>query len=264
MNIIFFTQDDPFFVKIFFDEFFKLHKPIEEIKAIVISSPLGKKNTMKLARQMYSFCGFIDFLRIGMKYAFIKVASKNCLEKSIPVNISKRYSLKQLARAYGIDVFERNDLNSQSCRELLQQYDPDLLISIAAPIIFKEDLIKLPRLDCINVHNAPLPNYKGMLPSFWQLYYGEKNSGITVHKIDKGIDTGDIIRQESIPIDDHETLHDLIVKTKKMGAKIIQEVIEDFRVGKINYTRMKGKGSYFTFPTRKDVLEFRKRGRKLL
>lgn len=264
MNIIFLTQDDPFYIKVFFEEFFRLHKPLEEIKGIVISHPMGKKSTMKLARQMYDFYGAFDFIRMGMKYAFVKIMSKKEVGKSVSGNIPRTYSLKQLADLYCIDVIERSDLNSQGCRELLKKYDPDLFISIAAPIIFKEELINIPRLDCINVHNAPLPNYRGMLPNFWQLYHGEKSSGITVHKIDKGIDTGDIIRQDFIPIEDHETLNDLIIKTKRLDAEIVHDVIEDFRAGRVEYTKMKGKGSYFTFPTRKDALELRKRGRKLL
>jgi methionyl-tRNA formyltransferase len=264
MNIIFFTQDDPFYIKVFFDEFFNQFKSLNEISAIVISQPMGKKNIIKLARQMYDFYGIVDFVRMGVMFAFFKVMSKIKLKKSKTGIIPKTYSVKQLADIHGVSVIERSDLNNKSCQELLKQYDPDLFISIASPIIFKEDLINIPKLCCINIHNSPLPKYRGMLPNFWQLYHGEENAGITIHRIDTGIDTGDIISQHYIPIEPYDSLNDLIVKTKREDAKLIQEVIENYRKGKVQYKKMEGRGSYYSFPTRRDVMEFKKRGKKLI
>jgi methionyl-tRNA formyltransferase len=265
MNIVLFTQDDPFYIKFFFEEFFKICSPIEEIKAIVIYRLFGKSNNFKLARQMYNFYGLTDFIRVGMKYAFIKMMSRKKVSiSSVKNRIQRAYSLKQLAELQGVRVIERSDLNSRECMDLLGQLDPDLFISIACPIIFKEELMKIPKLDCINIHNSPLPEYRGMLPSFWQLYHGEKHAGITIHKIDKGIDTGDIISQHFVQVEQDDTLHDLIIKTKKENAQLIKDTIEKYRNGGIEYRKMGKKGSYFSFPTRQDVLEFKKMGKKLI
>ncbi len=202
---------------------------------------------------------------MGLRYLYIKLANKRNIKR---INDSdshpKTYSIKQLAGVYGLTVIERSDINGSKFQELIKQYEPDLFISVASPIIFKESLIKIPKLDCINIHSAPLPKYRGMLPNFWQLYHGEKEAGITIHKIDCGIDTGDIIAQSCVPIESHDSLNDLIIKTKKQGAHLMIGVIEDFRKGKVEYKKMKGESSYFSFPTRKEVLELRKRGRKLL
>jgi len=264
MKIVFFTQDDPFYIKVFFDEFLGRCGNLEEIRAIVISRPMGKKSTWKLARQMYDFYGPVDFIRVGMRYAFLKFMSRTDPGKIKPGIVPRTYSLKQLAGVYGIPVIERSDLNSKAFQDMIRTLEPDLFISIAAPIIFKEDLINIPKIDCINIHNSPLPNYRGMLPNFWQLYHGEENVGITIHKIDKGIDTGDIIRQDMMPIGRRDTLNDLIIKTKRYNAMMIREIIEDYREGRVRYRKMEGKGSYFSFPTRDDVIEFRKKGRKLI
>lgn len=263
MNIIFFTQDDPFYVKVFFDEFLRLYKPLNEIKGIVISRPMGKKSIFKLAKQMYDFYGPLDFLRMGTRYIYIKIMGKK-IRRNGSKSVSKTYTLRQLAGACGLNVIERSDLNSRDFLKFIKQYDPDLFISVASPVIFKKELIKIPKIDCINIHNAPLPRYRGMLPNFWQLYFGEKEAGITIHRIDTGIDTGDIITQHFVPIEPDETLHSLIIKTKKEGAKLMIKVIEDFRNGKVIYKKMDGKGSYFSFPTRDDVREFRKKGIRLL
>jgi len=257
MNIVFFTQEDPFYVKVFFDEFFRQFKPLNEIKAIVISRPMGKKSIFDLARQMYNFYGPYDFLRMGFRYAHIKVMGKRPVRKPANGSGPRTYTLKQL-------VIERSDLNSGDFRQSISQYSPDLFISVASPIIFKKELIALPKMDCINVHNAPLPKYRGMLPNFWQLYHGEKEAGITIHRIAEGIDTGDIVARHFVSIEPEETLHDLIIKTKKMDARFMADVIEDYRLGKVTCRKMTGEGSYFTFPNRNDVKIFKQRGRRLL
>ena len=248
LNIVFFTQEDPFYVKIFFDEFLKNYAYTDEIKAVVISRSMAKKSNLKLAAQMYNFFGFYNFLRVGFQYAYVKVMGKKKIERSGNGSIPKTYTVQQLASAYGLDVIERSDLNSRDFQHLIRQYDADLFISVASSIIFKKDLINIPKLDSINIHNAPLPNYRGMLPNFWQLYHGEKNAGITVHRIEEGIDTGDIVSQQSVPIEPDESLDDLIIKTKKEDAKILINVIGDFRAGKIDYKKMEGGRQLFYFP----------------
>lgn len=263
MRIVFFTQEDPFYVKIFFDEFFAHCKHLDEIKAVVISRPMGKKSLFDLAKQMYNFYGFSDFVRVGFKFVYYKLKSRRKLLKSKSASIPRTYSVKQTAQLYGIEVIERSDLNSKSFLSFIKQYSADLFISVASPIIFKNELINIPKLDCINIHNAPLPKYRGMLPNFWQLYHGEKEAGITIHRINDGIDTGDILLQHFILIHPGETLDHLIKKTKREGANIMTEVIESFRNGRVRYKKMDGKGSYFTFPTSKDVKEFKKRKKKI-
>jgi methionyl-tRNA formyltransferase len=218
MRIVFFTQEDPFYVKIFFDEFFAKFKTREEICAIVISRPMGKKSMKKLARQMYDFYGPFNFLRMGFRYGFKKLMSRLPISKPEDGRVPKTYSVKNVADAYGIPVLERSDLNSQGFRTFVKGYDPALFISVASPVIFKEELIGIPRLGCINIHNAPLPKYRGMLPNFWQMYHGEESVGITIHEINPKIDDGRIILQKHVAIEANETLDSLIKRTKRIGA----------------------------------------------
>jgi len=264
MNIVFFTQEDPFYVKVFFDEFLNQFRPLEEIKAIVISHPMGKKSILKLAKQMYHFYGFYNFIKMGFRYGYVKLMGKKKIERHKSRTVPKTYTIKQLAHVYGLNVIERSDLNGKTFLEGIKKYDPDLFISVASPIIFREELIRIPKLDCINIHHAPLPRYRGMLPSFWQLYHGEKEVGITIHKIDEDIDTGDIVVQHSVPIHPQESLDQLMVRTKRESARLMVKVIESFRKGEVRYKKMQGEGSYFTFPSREDVREFKRMGKRLL
>jgi methionyl-tRNA formyltransferase len=264
MNLVFFTQEDPFYVKAFFDEFLQHYTFLDEIKAIVISKSMAKKSALKLAQQMYDFYGFYNFLRVGSQYSYRKLMGRKIVRNNGYKDIVKTYTLQQLARVYGLNVIERSDLNSRDFQDYIRQYNADLFISVASSIIFKEELIKIPRLDCINIHHAPLPRYRGMMPNFWQIYHGESEVGITIHRINKGIDTGDIIIQNYIPVRENESLHKLMLRSKKEGARIMIQVIEDFRKGRISYKKMEGAGSYFTFPTRDDVTEFKRRGNRLI
>jgi len=264
MNIIFFTQEDPFYVKVFFDEFFRLCDRLNEIKAVVISRPMGKKSLSQLAGQMYQFYGARDFVQVGCRFVWKKLMGRRKVRVGRGAELPKTHTVRQLCDAYGLKVFERSDINSPGFQEMIRAYSPDLFISVASPIIFRDALIVIPRLATINIHNAPLPNYRGMLPNFWQLYHGEKQAGITIHKIDTGIDTGDIVEQRFVPIDESDSLDDLIVKTKRLGAGMMLEVIEKFRNNTVSCREMPSGGSYFSFPGRADVLEFKRRGKRLL
>lgn len=263
MKIVFFTQDDPFYVKVFFDEFFRIYDKREEIQAIVISKSMGKKSKYLLAKQMLEFYGYYDFLKVGLKYAVFKTLSTRNLKNKN--RSSRTYSVKQVADLYDIPILLKNDLNSKAFIDCVQKYNADLFISVASPIIWKEPLIKIPSMACINIHNAPLPNYRGMLPNFWQLYNRENKVGITIHRIDIGIDTGPIIEQAIIDlVGVDQSLDSLIRKTKRIGAHTMIDVIEKFRSDQVEYRKMQGSGSYYSFPKKKDVQEFRKRGGRLL
>ena len=263
MKIVLFTQDDPFYTKTFFDEFFKHYDEMNEIQAVVISKAMGKTSLFSLCRQMYDFYGPFDFIYIGIKYVLYKVMARRKISRNPQNPRPKTYSIKQLADYYGVRVIERSDLNSSTFIEMIKMFGADLFISIASPVIFKEELIGTPKLDCINIHNAPLPKYRGMLPNFWQLYHDEQEAGMTVHRIEKGIDTGDIIKQAFLPIGPDDTLNNLILKTKKKNAWLIMEVIDDFQNGNVKYKKMKGKGSYFSFPSPKHLRIFKKKGKKI-
>ena len=118
------------------------------------------------------------------------------------------YSIAQLANAYGIPYEHVDNPNKPEFTDALQQRSPDLLISVACPYILKEKLLGIPPRGCINIHHAPLPRYKGMMPTFWQLYHGEQQLGVTIHYMAAKVDEGDALLQESLPVTPGESLHD--------------------------------------------------------
>jgi methionyl-tRNA formyltransferase len=249
MNLVFFTQEDPLYVRIFFEEFLKIRDRSDRILAVVISKPMGKRSATDLARQMYGFYGPLGFLRMGARYAAAKATGR---------------TIGRLVRSRGMRVIERSDLNSAEFIATIKGYDADMFISVASPIIFKKEILSLPRACSINIHNAPLPRYRGMMPNFWQLFHGEEKTGVTVHRMALTIDGGEAIRQEYLPVLPGETLDHLIRRTKKRNALLLKEVLDDFRAGSVTFTPIEGEGSYYTFPTKAEAREFKRRGGKLL
>ena len=261
LKILFITQDDPFYVRLFFEEFFKHYKSLHEISAVVIAHAMGKRSYAKLARQMYDFYGPVNFTRMGTKYALRKmlVHLPNAFRKNGGFNLS------QLCGNYRVPVIYESRINSAEFLQTVKGMNIDLIISVAAPVIFKKDIIQLPKCGCINIHHAPLPKYRGMMPNFWQMYHNEKRVGMTIHEISPKIDDGRIILQKEVDIKPKETLDALIKRTKRIGAHLMIEAIEVIKSGKVKYVDNKeAEGSYFSFPTREDVREFKKRGKKLI
>jgi len=260
-NFIFITQDDPFYIRCFFTEFFSIYPDLREIKAVVIQSPMGKNSIWALAKQLYTFYGLIDFFRMGLRYAGMKTLSG----LSRFYGKSEWFGLKQLCGVHKIEILHQNDIHNVEFLAKLREKDPDLIISVAAPTIFHKELIDLPRLGCINIHHAPLPRYRGMMPNFWQLYNGEKEVGITIHKINPKVDQGEIILQRQVPIKPGESLDALIKRTKQLGAHLMVEAIEMVRNGRVKLKENRPEeGSYFSFPKREDVRKFRAMGYRLL
>lgn len=255
------TQDDPFYVRIFFERFIRECECREEIKVVVIAPALGKKRFSALLRQMYAFYGPWDFLRVGLRYVLFKLAAK----APAWARRGRFFSVEHVCRFYGVQVVHARDVNSPEFLAMLAPLNLDLIISVAAPQVFREKLIGLPRLGCINIHNSKLPKYRGMLPNFWQLYHGERTVGTTIHRINAGIDDGEILLQTQTPVEPGESLHSLIRRTKDLGAHLMIDMVRRFRTGDVHaMPNSRDEATYYTFPTREDVVEFRRRGQRLI
>ena len=260
-NILFITQEDPFYVRIFFEEFLRDYPRRDEIRAVVIAPTMGKRSLAKLARQMHDFYGTKDFIKVGIKYAYYKL--RNRLAGILPAG--RFYSIKQVCEYYKVPVLYADNINDETFLSTIRRYDLDLVISVAAPQVFRSALIAIPRQGCINIHNAKLPKYRGMLPNFWQMYHGERKVGTTVHRINDRLDDGDILLQQETPILSGETLDSLIIRTKKIGAAVMIQAIDGMKNGMLRpMPNLSAEATYFGFPSKDDVSAFRRKGYRLI
>lgn len=267
IRILIITQDDPFYIPVFFKEFDRIFNDERiDLLGVVIQTPLGKKSLPKLMSQMYNFYGAFDFVRIGIKFVIYKIL--NVIASSVfGGNFPGCFSLKHFLMKKKYNIINLSNINSESSVSILREMNLDLIVSVAASQKFREKVISIPKFGCINIHNSRLPKNRGMLPNFWALYNSDTTplSGITVHKMNASLDDGPIVLQEDLLLDSKESLHKLIIRTKKHNAHMILRAVQMFISGEPPLLQNDSSlATYNTFPTKKDVELFKKKGLKLL
>jgi len=167
--------------------------------------------------------------------SFKKIINDKSLEIAfVTVRYDHRDSvLLSLAEQYGIPVEISNDINSEEFLCRISKYKVDLFVSMSFNQIFKKKTIEFPRLSSINCHAGKLPFYRGRNILNWVLINDEKEWGITVHYIDEGIDTGDIILQRTFPISDNDDYCTLLNKAHTECAEILYEAIKKIQLGSV-------------------------------
>ena len=167
-----------------------------------------------------------------------------------------------------LDILLNETISNPNEEIFLQELEllkPDIIVSFSAPLIFKERLLNLAHLGCINLHCSYLPNFAGVMPSFWTLYKKQKTTGVTVHYMDSKIDNGKILGQKEVQISPDETIFSLILKTKEVGGEVMCDVLRNINSGNMVPKDNKPEnGSYFSWPTIEDFKDFKNQGGKLI
>ena len=168
-------------------------------------------------------------------------------------------SMEGLRRRYRFQVIEAGNLNGTASVDRLRDLDADLGIVLGTRIL-KKTVFELPRLGCINLHKGQVPSYRGMPPGFWELYEGAATAGVTVHFVDQGLDTGDIVGESEIPIHAKETPESLRAKLHAEGARVLAQAVEQILKGTVSRRRQPpADGKPRTRPTRAQELEMQRR-----
>ncbi|MCU0344099.1 MAG: hypothetical protein MUF28_09795 [Ignavibacterium sp.] len=266
LKILLVTQDDPFYVSIFFKELFKRNFSDQfDLIGVVIQPPLGKKSKMKLFKQMLNFYGYKSFFLIGIKYVIYKVLNLISL-KIFKGNFPGSFSVEHTLLKNNVRILELKNINSPESIENLKSLNLDIIFSIAASQIFKENILNLPKIGCFNIHTSKLPKNRGMMPNFWSLYDYENDpiSAVTIHKMNKDLDDGEILLQKYFNLDPKESLDSLIKRTKKLSVVAFLEAIKKLNDGDITFSVNDSKyATYNTFPTKEDVKRFKIKGYRL-
>jgi methionyl-tRNA formyltransferase len=142
--------------------------------------------------------------------------------------------VKQVAVAKGLPVFQPEKTRDKDFVESIRKLEPDLILVAAYGQILPAALLDLPRLGCLNVHTSLLPKLRGAAPIQWAILNDQPETGVTIMKMDTGLDTGDIVSQRTTPIvpeDDAQTLHDRLAQ---LGAQLLVETIEPYTSGKLS------------------------------
>ena len=133
--------------------------------------------------------------------------------------------LKVICEKQNIEFHRIKDINSEKNEYLIRKLKPDLISVCHFQKILKKNIIQIPLYGCINLHPSLLPNYRGLSPQHWPIINGDIETGITVHFVDEGIDTGDIILQHKILIDPDIYVSDLQLKMLDIYKFIVNDAI---------------------------------------
>jgi methionyl-tRNA formyltransferase len=145
--------------------------------------------------------------------------------------------IQDLAIKNSIDLYVFENVNSNESIEVLSKYDVDLFVSISYDQIFKRSTLNLPKLMSINAHAGMLPFYRGRNPINWAIINNENFIGMTIHCIDEGIDTGDIILQEMIEVSESIYYDEILKVCIKRAAQLTLEALNKIYDGSYCLTK---------------------------
>ena len=250
MKLVVITQDDPFYLPDVLGRFFDGIDAKHQITGCVLlsASPFGKKeSTLQKALRTYRVFGPTFFMHYAWKFLYGKLFRRNAVAR--------------LFEAQGVKITRLDkSINHEDSLKKIRAMAPDVLVSILGNEIFRAPLLQV--APCLNLHTAPLPRYRGLMPTFWVLRFGETETAVSVFLVDEGIDSGPILVQKPVAIG-RKSQAELIRETKVIGMDAMVEAITLLATGTPELIENdSGKASYFSFPTRDDVREFRAAGAK--
>lgn len=145
--------------------------------------------------------------------------------------------VKECAVSQGIEVYQPKRVREAESVEFIRKREPEIILVAAFGQILSEEILHMPKYGCINVHASLLPKYRGAAPIQWAVINGERVSGVTIMRMDAGIDTGDMIEKAEVELSPQETGGSLFDKLEKLGADLLIRTMEKIENGTAVYTK---------------------------
>lgn len=139
--------------------------------------------------------------------------------------------VKTFALNAGLKVLQPEKIKTPEFEAILKGFHPDVIVVVAFGQILSKTILTIPPLGCINVHASLLPRYRGAAPIHWSIIRGEKISGVTTMFMDVGLDTGDMILNQSVDITEEMTTGELHDQLMVLGANLLLETIKQLESG---------------------------------
>lgn len=176
--------------------------------------------------------------------------------RSLPVLSSLLHSsIANIAWERSIPVWEVSRMNDAATKELYTSYSPDLSCVACFSLYIPRAILDVPRLGCLNVHPSLLPTNRGPDPLFWTFHSGSRETGITIHLMDEGLDTGPIVAQERIDVPEGITYAQLEARCAQLGGKLLaRSVWELFNGTARTRPQDEAKSRYLPMPASEDYV----------
>ena len=159
--------------------------------------------------------------------------------------------VKVFAESLGVPVYQYGKIRAEGVEDL-KKLDPDLMITCAFGQILSQEILDIPKLGVFNIHASLLPKHRGASPINYAILNGEKTTGITIMKTDKGIDTGDVLFSEPLDILPNENAGELSERLSVLGAECINKALDMIISGKYTLTKQAEEYATYTKMIRKE------------
>lgn len=144
--------------------------------------------------------------------------------------------VKELALKHQIPVYQPVRARDSSFVEEMRALKPDVMVVIAFGQILSEELLKVPKYGCVNIHASLLPKYRGAAPIQWAVINGDEETGITTMMMDVGMDTGDMLEKTVVRLDEKETGGSLFDRLSLLGGDLILSTLDKLENGTLKRT----------------------------
>ena len=161
--------------------------------------------------------------------------------------------VKEKALEHGLSVYQPLKVRTPEFVQVLRELKPDVMVVVAFGQILTKEVLDIPPRGCVNVHASLLPKYRGAAPIQWAVIDGEKETGVTTMMMDEGIDTGDMLEKEIVPIEDEETGDSLHDKLMAAGARLIVSTLKKIQDGTIERTPQTDEETCYARMLKKDM-----------
>ncbi len=166
--------------------------------------------------------------------------------------------VKTLALELNIPVMQPEKLRMPEPMEQLRAWAPELIVVAAFGQILKKDVLELPRYGCINVHASLLPRWRGAAPINAAILAGDEETGVTIMKMDVGLDTGPMFAKKSIRLNPDDTAGSVLGALSTLGANLLNETLPDIISGKLTAEPQPAEGATYAPMLKKEdgLLDF--------
>lgn len=169
--------------------------------------------------------------------------------------LKRKFTLQKYAIKSNLPFYSLRNIDQSELFLFLKTIRPDLVCSSPSSRLLRREVLTVPTFGAINVHRALLPKYRGGNPIFWQYYNMDPEGGVTVHFIDEGIDTGNIIKQKQIKIRPGMEVKEYLRQTINVAAEILVGAVDDIASGVVTSTEQRNlKGSCAPMIKKNDLI----------
>ncbi len=139
--------------------------------------------------------------------------------------------VKNIALEHNIPVYQPENFKSDEAKQELAELNADLMVVVAYGLLLPQSVLDTPKLGCINVHGSILPRWRGAAPIQRSIWAGDKETGVTIMQMDIGLDTGDMLKIATLPIEATDTSASMYEKLADLGPQALVECLSDIANG---------------------------------